>query len=160
MMGIINSHHLSSSPGSFFYSNGWGTPGGPLGTSWCNGNPFHFQWVPIIFDFIYWVTTQEQGLWGTHVLGDPCIGRDTRHPFPFPTSEKHPVQMFIPFPYWGGHIPYLPGAPPFHFQRGSRSQSGSSRTQETHEKNKTFPQKHHHDQILASFLMSHLTALG
>ena len=42
-------------------------------------------------------------------------------------SEKHPVQMFIPFPYWGGpgllrdpsegHIPYLPGAPPFHFQR-------------------------------------------
>ena len=94
MMGIINSHHLYSSPGSFFsqimYRNAWGTPGGPLGTSWCNGNPFHFQWVPIIFDFIYWVTTQEQGLWGTHVLGDPCIGRDTRHPFPFPTGFQKP----------------------------------------------------------------------
>ena len=61
--------------------------------------------------------------------------------------------------YWGTHVlAEIPGTP-FHFQRGSRSQSGSPRTQETHEKNKTFPQKHHHNQISASFLMSHLTGL-
>ena len=128
MMGIINSHHLYSSPGSFFIQmaggllgDHWG-PAGVMGTLFISNG---FQ--SFLISFIGWpLKSRAYGgpmYWGTHVLAE------------------------------------IPGTP-FHFQRGSRSQSGSSRTQETHEKNKTFPQKHHHNQILASFLMSHLTALG